>query len=126
MRQEFKPTLAMMVYAKARAIAGDDASEASISRSTTIAEETICRWKSKPGFREWLDEQVVVLREPILDRLETVAMANIRDFNFWKEVARKYGYVVDKLDDKKPPSESISLTPEQLLDLVNRKPKVSE
>lgn len=88
----FKPTRLMRLYAFKRAKLGDTISELEISKLLDIRNETISRWKNNPEFITWLEEVITTYRMPILELLEQVAIDNLHDFRFWKEIAEKYGY----------------------------------
>jgi len=105
-RQEFRPTAGMKLYAFQRAKMGVKAANTVISKEIGIGPETISRWKNRKGFELWLEDQVANYRGPILSKLEQIALDNINDFNFWKALAIKYGFI----DEKSPEGSLKSIT----------------
>lgn len=92
-REKFKPTPHMLVFAEERA---KDAlcSDRKITRKMKMSQARVSDWKKKPGFNEWFEDHVAYLRKPMHDRLEAVANYRaIFDFNFFKVLAEKYGYI---------------------------------
>lgn len=94
--QEFNPTSSMRLYAYQRAKLGDTASQAEVAKGIGVSPETVSRWKKIKGFKSWLNEELMVLRIPMHDRLEQAALQRIGDWRFWRELAIRHGYIREK------------------------------
>ncbi len=86
----------MQIYAYKRAKLGPDVTDAEISRQIGMTQTAISKWKHVEGFAEWLEHQVTVYQTPIRERLEQVALDQVKDFRFWEAMGRKHGYITDK------------------------------
>ena len=100
----------MLIYAQKKAKLGDTASQAEIARSIHITPECVSLWKQKEGFEAWLEDAVSMYRAPLQEILHGVAVNRAHfDFNFWKELAIKYGFIereeVKRFDIKTIPSK---------------------
>lgn len=98
--QKFSPTRGMKLYAYMRAKMGDKATDLEIATKMGCHNTTLSIYKSKEGFNEWFDEQVTIHRQPIHEMLEQIALDQLEDFNFWRVVAEKYGYLQAKDEQK--------------------------
>lgn len=94
--QEFTPTASMRLYAYQRAKLGESASQADVAETIGVSPETVSRWKKIKGFKAWLNEELILLRAPMHDRLEQAALQRIGDWRFWRELAVRHGYIREK------------------------------
>lgn len=124
--QFLKPTPLMDIYAQRKAKMGENVPQSEIAESFGIARETVYRWNNISGFKEWLEDRVAFYRTDIHERLETFANRNMDDFQYWKEMAKKYGYIIEGKDlDQKPLSDkNLNLSIEDIAKIVElSKPK---
>ena len=54
---------------------------------------TISRWKNKPGFDVWFNEELIKYQGGIKNFLESVAFKNIDDFRYFDFLAKRHGMV---------------------------------
>lgn len=115
--QSFRPTASMLIFAQEMA-ENSNSSQRALAKSTGVHEALISRWKATPGFNEWLEEYLVVLRAPMHKRLEAIGMKKAEtDFQYYKLIAEKYGYV-EKEQSKYMLTKMEMPTKEQILELL--------
>jgi hypothetical protein len=91
--KRFVPTPLMLAYAQELADQGDEVPKKKLAKEVDVNPSTISNWKHIPGFNEWLEEAVLLRRKPIHKLLLTIAIEKLEQIEFWKEIAKKYGFI---------------------------------